>query len=126
MTTVSPSSIGIYLVTKSAQLVVGINEAPLDVAVIYQITDDSSLLDITTSGVNTTVTYSGCAATQNNPYVMTTFPIAYRGSLVDSAGGVTKYYSTQTQPSIWNGTGIYVGNNSLGVVEIYTSPAKCH
>jgi hypothetical protein len=104
--------------------VVGVNEAPLDVPVIYQTTDDSSLLDITTSGVNSTLTYSGCAASQNNPYVMTTFPIAFRGSLVDSAGGVTKYYSTQTEASIWNGTALYVGNNSLGVLEIYTSP--CH
>jgi hypothetical protein len=111
-------------VVDSAQLLIGLNEnsTSINIPLTYHVTNDDSLLDISPNGLNTTLTFQGCATSQNNPYVLTAYPLAHRGALVDSAGGVTEYYSTLTQVSVWTGNGLYVDNNSLGLIEVYTAP----
>jgi hypothetical protein len=107
-------------VVQAVQLVVAPNET--EVSLIYQATDDPSIFTISTDQLNTTVTFLGCDATQQNPYVYAGHPSAYRGTIVDSAGGKIDYYSTTTDASFWNDSSLYVGNNSFGIIEIYTNP----
>lgn len=80
------------------------------------------MLEISTNQLNTTITFPGCDTTENNIYKLSPYPISYRGAFVDCAGGKTEYYSTITDASIWTDAGLYVGNDSLGLIEIYTSP----
>jgi hypothetical protein len=107
-------------VVQAVQLVVGPNET--EWPLIYQATDDPSIFTISTKKLNTTVTLSGCDATRQNPYVFAGHLVAYRGTIVDSARGKIDYYSTITDASIWVAGSLYVGNDSFGIIEVYTNP----
>lgn len=107
--------------SEAAQFVVG-GATELDFPIKYQVSNDPSIMNLSTTMRNTTITFPGCDATQNNGYKLAPYPIAYRGAFIDSAGGKTEYYSTHTDASIWTDVGLYVGNDSQGLLEIYTSP----
>jgi hypothetical protein len=88
----------------------------------YEATNDRSIYSLTTSGLNTTVVYPGCAASQQNPYEVTAFPVASFGGFVDSAGGTTVYYSINASSSFWlDKLVVGDGTDSLGIMEVYTS-----
>jgi hypothetical protein len=105
--------------------VVGLNDDEAGYYVGYQATNDRSIYNLTTSGMNTSVVFAGCNATLENPYEFTAFPTTTSwGGFVDSAGGKTNYYNYNASSSIYqNGTLIVEdGTDSFGVIEIYTSP----
>ena len=103
---------------------VGLNDDMAGYYVGYQATNDRSIYNLTTSGTNTSVVFAGCDATLQNPYEFTTFPTASWGGFVDSAGGKTNYYNYNASSSIYQNSTLIVGDgsNSLGVIEVYTSP----
>ena len=100
-----------------------------DIALKYQVTNQPSILDISSSispkAHNYTITFSGCDETLNKPYTFNSTTLVYLGAIPDSAGGRTEYWSLDThvlffvdgQPWTNNAT---VG--SLGLLEVYTSP----
>ena len=112
----------------SSQLVIGVNDLDFSTFnVKYEATDNRSIYNMTTAGLNTTFVFAGCAASQQNPYEFTAFPVVSRGGFVDSAGGTTVYYNINASSSIWlDHLAVGDGTDSLGILEVYTSHKHSH
>lgn len=95
----------------------------------YQITNNPSLLTITSSLApkvrNYTVTFAGCDNTLGHPFTFDSTSGVYLGSIPDSAGGKTQYWSLNTT-ALYYVDGQAFTNvpliGSLGIVEVYKSP----
>jgi len=113
--------------TTAAQFVYGAVDLS-EITLKYQVTNEPSILNIssivTSTSHNYTVTFAGCNATENKPYTFNPASLVSLGAITDSAGGITEYWSVATQAlfflkgQAW--TNAQVG--SLGVLEVYTSP----
>jgi len=116
----------------AAQFVYGAPDLS-EVTLKYQVTNEPSILGITSSvsgeSHNYTVTLAGCNQTLNNPYTFNSTSLVNLGAITDSAGGKTEYWSVDTgvlfyingQP--WTNPTTVAGLRSLGVLEVYASSA---
>ena len=118
----------VYLVTTAAQFVYGSLDLS-DIALKYQVTNEPSILDISSSvsveAHNYTVTFSGCDETPNEPYAFNSTALVYLGEIPDSAGGETECWSLDTHASFFVAGQPWSNNatvGSAGLLEVYTSP----
>jgi len=96
---------------------------------VYQVTNEPSILEITSSisstSHNYTATFAGCKDTLDHPFTFNSTSGVYLGAITDSAGGKTQYWDVTTQALFyvdgqpWSNDAT-VG--SLGLLEIYASP----
>jgi len=100
--------------------ILGVEGSPLDLR--YLMTDNHGLLNLTTASLNTSIVLPGCETQGNLPLIWDTYPIVLRGTVEDSAGGVTQYLAINVSATLWfNNTSTYV-LGGLGFIEVYNAP----
>ena len=114
--------------TTAAQFVYGSLDLS-KIVPVYQVTNEPSILDISSSVSSTshnyTATFAGCNDTLGYPFTFNSTSGNYLGAITDSAGGKTQYWNLTTQASfyvdgqLWTNTAII---GSLGLLEIYARP----